>query len=115
ATALTWHVAEDTTHRAFVAGLVAAVVAAPSVALGIWRAHGADLAWLSTLPLAVRTGLRMGAGIVGSHVILAAAVGAVWTFTGRHAIAELATGLAPDAVGGVTIAALESLYVPTLV
>lgn len=115
ATALTWHVAEDTTHRAFAAGLVAAGVAAPSVALGIWRAHGAELAWLSALPLAVRTGLRMGAGIVGAHVILAAAVGAVWTFTGRHAIAELATGLAPDAVGGVTLAALESLYVPTLV
>lgn len=114
-TTLAWAGEDDTSHRAFVAGVVAAAIASPSAAFGIWRAHGAELAWLSLLPASVRVGLRMGAAIVGAHVVLAAVAGAVWTVAGRHAIAEIATGLAPDAIGGVTLAALEALYVPTLV
>lgn len=97
------------------AGLVAAAIAAPSAAFGIWRAHGAEFGWMTAIPTAVRRGVRLGVGLVGAHVLLAALVGAAWTVAGRHAIAELATSLAPDAVGGVTLAALETLFVPTLV
>jgi hypothetical protein len=112
---LAWAGAEDTTRRAFGAGVVAVLVAAPSAAVGIWRAHGATLAWLSALPHSVRAGLRMGAAAAGVHVTLAAAVGAAWTVSGRHSIAEVATSLGPDAVGGVVLAALETLFTPTLV
>jgi hypothetical protein len=101
--------------RALAAGVIAVLVAGPSAALGIWRAHGATLAWLGSLPHAVRSGMRLGAATVGAQVALAAAFGAAWTVAGRHAIAEIATGLAPDAVGGVTLAALETLFTPTLV
>lgn len=112
---MAWAGVDDTSSRAFAAGVVAALVAAPSAAFGIWRAHGATLAWLGSLPRAVRAGLRLGAASGGVHVVLAAAVAAVWTISGRHQIAEIATGLAPDAVGGVALAALETLFAPTMV
>ena len=113
-TVLTWGSEPDASSRAVKAGLFAVGLAAPAVAVGIWRAHGATLAWLSSLPVSLRTGLRLGAATMGAHVVLAAAVGTVWTIAGRHAIAETATGLQADGIGGVALAALEVLYVPTL-
>lgn len=112
---LAWAGGDDTRKNMLTATAVAVVIAAPSAALGIWRAHGATLAWLGSLPHALRTGLRLGAASIGAHVALAAAVGAAWTIVGRHEIAEIATTLDTDAVSGVALAAVETLFTPTLV
>ena len=113
-TTVTWAGAEDTSRRAFMAAVVATVLAAPSVALGIWRAHGATLAWVTRIPHVVRTGLRMALALVGMHVIVAALAGAAWVIAGRHTIADIATALDPDAAGGVALAAMQALFVPTV-
>lgn len=100
--------------RVVSATAVAVVLGAPAVALGIWRAHGATLAWVHRLPVALRVGLRLGVATVGIQVWLAALVGAGWAVAGRHTVGDLATALGPDAVGGVAFAALQTLWVPTL-
>lgn len=114
-TTLTWAGAEDTSRRAATVTVVAALLAAPSVAFGIWRAHGATLAWVTRIPIMVRASLRMTVALVGAHVVLAALVGVAWTIAGRHVAAEMATSLEPDAAGGLALAAMQSLFVPTVV
>lgn len=101
--------------RAVTAAAVSVLVTGPAAAWGIWRAHGATLAWVATIPRAVRTGLRLGVGIVAMHVVAGATLGAWWAITGRSAIGDTATALGVDAVGGASLALLETTFVPTMV
>jgi len=113
--ALTWAGTEHANARVVQAVAMAVLMAVPCVAWGIWRAHGATLAWLRRLPLSVRTGTRLAVVAGGGHVVLAAVVGAIWVVAGRHAVGDMATALGPDVAGGVALAALEALWVPTVV
>ncbi|WP_061962885.1 cell division protein PerM [Demequina aurantiaca] len=97
------------------ATVVAVLMAAPSVAWGIWRAHGAEFGWLDRIPLWVRTGVRLGAGTLMLMLFAAALVGAAFAFTGREAIADSSSSLGLDAVGGTLLAVTETLYVPVMV
>ncbi|WP_062213263.1 cell division protein PerM [Demequina oxidasica] len=97
------------------ATIVAVLMAAPSVAWGIWRAHGAEFGWLDRLPLWVRTGVRLGAGTLALMMFVAALSGAAFAFQGREVIADSSSSLGLDAVGGALLAATETLYVPVMV
>lgn len=94
---------------------VAVVMAAPSVAWGIWRAHGAEFGWLLRVPERLRTGIRLAVGTLTLMLAAAAATGAVCAYAGRGAIAQSASVLGLDVVGGTLLAVTETLYVPVLV
>lgn len=94
---------------------VAALIAAPSAALGIWRAHGATFAWASQLPGWAVLGVRRGAATVAWGVAAAALATLVFAVVGRDAIATSATALGVDGVGGVVLALAQLAYAPTLV
>lgn len=113
-TAATVSVAEHPADVA-TATVVAVVVAVLGVTIGIWRAHGVDLSWLTSLPDWVRAGLRRGAGAMGIMVMLAAVAGVVWAVAGRHAISEAATALELDVVSAGVLAIAQLSYVPTLI
>lgn len=112
---LVWSGAPDTTARAVKGALAAVLVGAPTAAWGIWRAHGATLAWLGRLSDVLKVGTRLGVGLVATHVVLAATTGAIWMLVGRFRIGDSATALGVDAVGGVSLALVETAFVPTLV
>jgi hypothetical protein len=57
----------------------------------------------------------MGVALLGANVVVAAMVAALWTVVGRHAIADVASGLDPDAAGGFSLAAMETLFAATVV
>jgi hypothetical protein len=115
ATTLAWAGAEDT--RASMVGAVvwAVLLAVPAVAWGLLRQHGATLAWLARIPVALRGGVRIGTAMVAGVVALAALVLMVSTFTARHEVAAAATGLGVDSAGGVALAFIETSYALTLV
>ncbi|WP_062131767.1 cell division protein PerM [Demequina aestuarii] len=95
--------------------IVAVALAAVGVAIGIWRAHGADLSALARVPAWATTGVRRGAAMASLLVMLAAAAGAAAAVAGRHAIGEAATALGLDAVSAGVLAIAELAYVPTLI
>lgn len=97
------------------ATVVAAAMAVPSVAWGIWRAHGAEFGWLNRMPMELRTGLRLACGTLALMLTAAAVAGAAWAFAGRYAIAGAVAALNVDVVGGTLLALLETLYVPVMV
>ncbi|WP_062518674.1 cell division protein PerM [Demequina silvatica] len=97
------------------AALVCALIAAPAVAAGIWRAYGARLHLLDVIPDEVRAGLRLGLGTLALVVSVAAAIGGVWAVLGMDRIATLASDLRMDPLGAGALAIAETLYVPTLV
>lgn len=103
---------QDSVVRAVTVG---AVIAAPSVAIGIWRAYGARLHLLDRLPGEVRGGLRLGLATFGLLWAAAAALAAAFGVLGREAIAASATGLGLDPLGAGALALAELAYVPTLV
>lgn len=105
----------DAVPAVVTATVVAALMAAPSVAWGIWRAHGAEFGWLMRVPVRVRTGVRLASGTLALMVFAAAATGAVWAFVGRRDIANSVDALGLDAVGGTLLAVTETLYAPVLV
>lgn len=96
------------------ATVVATLMAAPSVAWGIWRAHGAEFGWLTRIPMEVRTGLRLASGTLALMLVVAALTGAAFAVTGRDAIADSASSLGLDVVGGTLLAMIETLYVPVM-
>ncbi len=97
------------------AALVGALIAAPAVATGIWRAYGARLRLLDRIPGEVRAGLRLGLGTVALIVAAAAAVGGAWAVLNMDRIALIASDLRMDPLGAGALALVETLYVPTLV
>ncbi|WP_084102247.1 DUF6350 family protein [Demequina sp. NBRC 110051] len=94
---------------------VAALVAGPAAALGIWRAHGATFSWAEQLPAWVWSGARRGAATVAWSLAAAAVAAATFAVLGRDAIAASATALGVDGVGGLVLAIGELAYAPTLV
>ncbi|MDN4478193.1 DUF6350 family protein [Demequina sp. SYSU T00039] len=108
--------ATDTTGDSVArATTVAAVIAAPAVAIGIWRAYGARLHLLDRLPGEVRGGLRLGLATLGLLWLAAGALSAAFAVLGRVGIAEMATGLGLDPLGAGALAIAELAYVPTMV
>ncbi|MFW2513048.1 DUF6350 family protein [Demequina sp. SO4-13] len=107
----------DGSQRTHVVGatVVAVVVAAVGTAVGIWRAHGVQLAWLARVPVWARAGARRGAGSALVMIMLAAVTGAVWGVAGRHAIGDVATSLDLDLVSAVVLAIAQLAYVPTMI
>ncbi|WP_062524642.1 cell division protein PerM [Demequina rhizosphaerae] len=97
------------------AALVGALIAAPAVATGIWRAYGARLHLLDRVPSEVRAGLRLGLGTVALIVAAASAVGGAWAVLGMDRIATIASELRMDPLGAGSLAIAETLYVPTMV
>ena len=93
---------------------VAVIVAAPAVAVGVWRAHGAEFAWVLRVPPAIRAGVRLGLGAAAGIVVVAALTSAAWAVVGRASIAEAASGLDPDAIGGTVLAVGQAMYAPDM-
>ncbi|WP_062463245.1 cell division protein PerM [Demequina soli] len=107
--------AGDRAPSATRAALVGAVIAAPAVATGIWRAHGARLQLLDRIPGEVRAGMRLGLGTLAGLVATAAALGGAWAVLGMDRIATIASSLHMDPLGAGALALGETLYVPTMV
>ncbi len=95
--------------------LVAAVLSAVAVGIGVRRAHGIGLAWLTTIPDWVRLGVRRASASLAVVVGAAAVAGALWAVAGRQQIAQTATSLELDTVSAGVLAVAETAYVPTLV
>mgnify|MGYP000447781129 CR=1 FL=1 len=93
---------------------VATLLAGTAVAIGIGRAPGVSLGWLVRIPAPVRTGVRRGAATMALMLSLAAATGVAWVVVGRLDIADAATSLDLDGVGGAVLAVSETAYVPTM-
>ena len=113
--AMAWAGAPDLGDRAVRAALIAAALAIPSVAWGLVRQRGAVLAWLDSIPSAIRAGVRLAVAMTGTLVVVAAVIAASAVAVHRHILAESATSLEPDTVSGIALAFLETLYAPTLV
>lgn len=105
---------DSTTASVLRATTVGALIAAPAVAIGIWRAYGARLETLDRIPATIRAGLRLGLATFALVLLLAAAAGTAWAVLGMDRIASTATGLAMDPLGAGALALGEVLYVPTL-
>jgi len=112
---IAWAGADDLGDRVTRAVLIAAALAAPSVAWGLVRQRGAVLAWLARVPAMVRVGVRMAVAMAAGTLLLSALTLMVSTISARHTVADAATSLGVDAAGGVALALLETLYAPTLV
>lgn len=95
--------------------VIAFVVAGVGAAVGVWRAHGLELGWLARVPAVVRVGLRRAAAVQLLWLCAAATAQTVWAVAGRDQIAQTATALGVDGVGGVVLAAAELIYAPTMV
>lgn len=113
--AMAWAGVPDHGDRVVRAAVIAAALAIPSVAWGLIRQRGAVLAWLDSIPKAVRAGVRLAAAMTGTFIVTAAVVAAGAVVAHRHVLAQTATALEPDTVSGVALAFLETLYAPTLV
>ncbi|GIG54733.1 cell division protein PerM [Demequina activiva] len=95
--------------------LMAIAIAAPSVAIGIWRAHGMELAWLARIPELVRVATRRASASVALIVCAAALAQTAWAIVGREGIGDAATALGLDGVGAPVLAVAELAYAPTMV
>jgi hypothetical protein len=95
--------------------MLAVLIAGPSVAVGLWRGHGAQFPWIMQVPPQVRAGLRLGLGSTALMLMTASAITVVTALSGRRAIADTATSLGADAVSGVVVAIAETAYAPVLV
>ncbi len=115
ATTLAWAGVDDTRSRMVGAVVWAVLLAIPAVAWGLLRQHGATMAWLVRIPVAVRGGVRIGTAMTAGVVALAAIVLMVSTLASRHEVAAAATGLGVDSAGGVALAFIETAYALTLV
>ena len=95
--------------------VTAALIAGVAVAIGIWRAHGVTLDWLTRIPDWVRAGVRRGSATLTMIIGAAALTGAAWAVAGRHAIGDTATALELDVVSAGVLAIAQTAYVPTMV
>lgn len=93
----------------------AILIAGAGVAIGIWRAHGVTLDWLTRIPDWVRAGVRRGSATLTMILGAAALTGAAWAVAGRHAIGDTATALELDVVSAGVLAIAQTAYVPTMV
>lgn len=112
---LAWADADDAGSRVVRAALVAAVVAAPAIAWGLMRQRGAALPWLDSLPVWLRGGVRLSVALGSSVVAIAALTLAASSLAGRYTVAASVRYVGVDAVGGIALAGMETLYAPTLV
>ncbi|MFV0285949.1 MAG: DUF6350 family protein [Demequina sp.] len=94
---------------------VAALIAAPAAAAGIWRAHGAEFSWMTQLPAWSLRGVRRGTAALAVAFALASVVALVFVVVGRASVADAATGLGVDGVGGIVLAIGELAYAPTFI
>ncbi len=104
---------EPVAHTARTA-VISLVIAGPSVAAGIWRAHGAEFGWVPRIAIAVRQGLRLGLATVAASLCVAAVVAGGFTYLGRGRIADSVAALGIDPLGGVALAFGEALYAPNI-
>jgi hypothetical protein len=94
--------------------IVAVVIAGPSIAAGIWRAHGAEFGWVPRVSLAVRQGLRLAIATVAACMSIAAVLAGGFTYLGRGRIADASAALGIDPLGGAALAFAQALYAPNL-
>ena len=94
--------------------IAALFIAGPAVAVGIWRAHGAEFGWVPRVSATVRKGLRLGLATVAASLCVAALVAGAFTYLGRDRISAAAAALGIDPLGGVALAFGEALYAPNL-
>jgi hypothetical protein len=94
--------------------LIAALVAAPAVAAGIWRAHGAEFGWVPRIAPYLRRGLRLGVATSAAVVGAGALIGAGFTVLGRGRIADAVESLGIDPLGGTVLAFGQALYTPNI-
>jgi len=104
----------DLANRTFQTAVVAVLIAGPAVAVGIWRAYGAEFGWVPRVSLAVRQGLRLGLATVVGVLAVAAVVGGVFSYLGRGRIATGVEALGIDPLGGFALALGQALYTPNL-
>lgn len=95
--------------------LGALVLAVPGAVIGRVRAHGLTVDALELVPAPIRVGTRIAAAAVALSLGAASLVAIAWALAERHTMAETATGLGVDGVGGVVLALGETAYAPTLV
>ncbi|WP_084074058.1 DUF6350 family protein [Demequina sp. NBRC 110052] len=113
--ALVWAGTPDGSDLITRAVVGAFVLAVPGAVIGRVRAHGLTVDALELVPAPVRVGTRIAAASVALALGVAALVAIAWAVAGRHTMAETATGLGVDGVGGVVLALGETAYAPTLV
>lgn len=94
--------------------VIAAIVAAPAVAAGIWRAHGAEFAWVPRIAPYLRRGLRLGLATCATVIGAGALIGAGFTVLGRGRIADAVAALGIDPLGGTVLAFGQALYTPNM-
>ena len=102
----------DLANRTAQTAIVAVIIAGPAVAVGIWRAYGAEFGWVPRIALAARQGVRLGLATVAGTLAAAALRGAAFTYLGRGRIATSVEALAIDPLGGFALAFAQSLYTP---
>jgi hypothetical protein len=113
--AVTWDVAGGDAPLVIRAVVVALAIAAPSVAVGIWRAHGAEFGWITRIPEVIRVGLRLGLGTTALVVVAAAVTTTAWGVMGAYVMADAAQTLGADPVSGVALAVTQMMYAPVIV
>lgn len=96
------------------AAVVAALIAGPAVAAGIWRAHGAEFGWIHRVPVTARRGLRLGLATAAAIVSVAALGGGAFAVLGRGRMADAVAALGIDPLGGSALAFAQSLYTPNI-
>ena len=100
--------------RSVQTAITALLIAGPAVAVGIWRAHGAEFGWVPRISATARTGLRLGLATSAALLCAAALIAGGFTYLGRDRISAAAAALGIDPLGGVALAFGEALYAPNL-
>lgn len=96
------------------AGIVGGVVTGMGVSLGLLRVHGFRFFDMLRFPGALGLGLRLGVGAWATCLALGVALAIAWQLLAVEEMTGVAQRLAPDLAGGLTLAAGETAYVPTL-
>ena len=96
------------------AGIIGGLASGMGASFGLMRAHG--FKFFRGLPLSsvVRRGIRVGVGAWATCLATGAALTVAWQVLAVDKTTEAVQSLAPDFAGGLTLAAGETAYVPTL-
>ncbi len=96
------------------AGIIGGLVSGMGASFGLMRAHGFRFFRGLRVPSAVGLGLRLGVGAWAICLVAGAALAVVWQLLAVDRMTGAVHDLAPDLAGGLTLAAGETAYVPTL-
>ncbi len=96
------------------AGIVGGLVTGMGASLGLARAHGFRFFAGVRLPEGIRAGIRLGTGLSALCVVAGAAQAVLWLVTGAGRVTGVVEDLSPDLAGGLSLAAGETAYLPTL-